>query len=138
MMNKPKAIVRWEGSGKEGIGRLTTLSGVFIDIPYTYKTRFEGSPGTNPEELLAAAHAGCFTMKLAFNLESAGFIPTKLTTDCVITFVGGSISASDLTVVAEVPEISESLFQELVADAEKNCPVSKLFNTKISATGILK
>lgn len=137
-MNKPKATAVWEGTGKQGTGHLSTFSGVLENVPYTFKTRFEGAPGTNPEELLAAAHAGCFTMKLAFNLEGAGFTPTKLETHCAITFVGGAITASDLTVEADIPGISESQFQELVADAEKNCPVSKLFNAKISATGKLR
>jgi len=137
-MNHPKAIAVWEGTGKTGSGKLTTNSGVLTETPYSYKTRFEGVSGTNPEEMLAAAHAGCFTMKLAFNLEAAGFTPTKLETSCTIIFIGGAITASQLLVEGDVPEISKEKFDELVSDAEKNCPVSKLFNTNITAQGHLK
>ena len=137
-MNKPKATAVWEGSGKTGKGKLNTFSGVLKDTPYTFKTRFEGAPGTNPEELLAAAHAGCFTMKLAFNIDAAGFTASRLDTTCLITFEDGTIKASDLKVEAEIPGITQEAFQQLLADAEKTCPVSQLFNAKISAEGILK
>lgn len=136
-MLKPKATAIWQGTGKAGSGKLSTFSGVLQETPYSFKTRFEETPGTNPEELLAAAHAGCFTMKLAFNLEAAGYNPTRLETTCNITFVGGSITASDLTVDATIPGISKEEFDQLVSDAEQNCPVSKLFNAKISANGNL-
>lgn len=137
-MLKPKATAVWKGTGKSGSGTLSTFSGVLKDSPYSFKTRFEGAPGTNPEELLAAAHAGCFTMKLAFNLENAGFAPERLETNCNIVFSGGAITASELSVEATVPNITKEKFDELVKDAELNCPVSKLFNTKITATGSLK
>ncbi len=136
-MKPNKATAVWEGSGKRGIGHLTTPSEVLKSVPYTFKTRFEGAPGTNPEELLAAAHAGCFTMKLAFNIDAAGFSAKKLETTCTISFENGKIIASTLEVTAEIPEIAQDTFDELVKDAEKNCPVSQLFNTEISAIGKL-
>lgn len=135
---KPKATAVWEGDGRTGSGSLTTGSGVLKDARYTFKTRFEGAPGTNPEELLAAAHAGCFTMKLAFNLEAAGFKPKRLETVCTITFENGAITASNLNVEGEIPDINQEAFDQLIEDAEKNCPVSKLFNAEIIANGILR
>lgn len=137
-MMKPNATAVWEGSGKTGKGNLTTGSKVLTNTEYTFKTRFEGAQGTNPEELVAAAHAGCFTMKLAFNLGELGFTPTKLETKCTITFEGGAVTASDLVVEGTVPGISKEKFDEAIADAEKNCPISKLLNTKITAKGELK
>lgn len=136
-MEKPRATAIWNGAGKTGNGVLTTKSGALSDAPYSFKSRTENTVNTNPEELLAAAHAGCFTMKLAFLLDEAGFTATKLETACEISFVGGGIKASDLTVTAEVPNISKDTFNDLVKQAEVECPVSKLFNTKISAIGIL-
>ncbi|MDR1056877.1 MAG: OsmC family peroxiredoxin [Prevotellaceae bacterium] len=137
-MIKPNAIAVWEGTGKTGKGKLTTGSKALVDAPYTFKTRFGSAPGTNPEELIAAAHAGCFTMKLAFNLETAGFIPTKLETSCVITFENGAVTASELNVEGAIPGISKEKFGDAIADAEKNCPISKLLNTHITAKGVLK
>ena len=136
-MIKRKANAVWEGIGKTGKGTLTTASTVLNNTPYSFGTRFENGVGTNPEELVAAAHAGCFTMKLAFNLEAAGFVPTQLSTQCVISFDNGVITASDLTIEAKIPEITVEKFNELLADAEKNCPISQLFKAQISATGVL-
>src|SRR5690606_2382370 len=102
-----------------------------------FHSRFEEGAGTNPEELIAAAHAGCFTMKLSFNLTNAGFVPTNLETTCKITLENGSITQSHLTLSAQVERITEAQFSELVADAEKNCPISKLLNTAISVEFIL-
>lgn len=99
---------------------------------YSFKTRFEDGVGTNPEELIAAAHAGCFTMKLSFNLGGAGFTPENIDTKCDITFDNGVITESHLTVTAKVPGIDKAKFDELAGDAKENCPISKLLNTKIS------
>ena len=129
---KRTATAVWQGSGKEGKGNLTTQSNVLNKTQYSFNTRFEDGIGTNPEELIAAAHAGCFTMKLSFNLTAAGFIPTELETNCEITLENVAITQSHLTLKATVPSIDATKFAELVADAEKNCPVSKLLNTKIT------
>jgi lipoyl-dependent peroxiredoxin len=127
------ASANWQGTGKEGKGNLTTQSTVLNITPYSYHTRFEESEtGTNPEELLAAAHAGCFTMKLSFNIDAAGFKASNIDTRCIITLENGAITKSHLTIKAKVPDITPEKFEELVIDAEKNCPVSKLFNTAIS------
>lgn len=130
---KRHATAVWNGSGKEGKGNLTTQSTVLNKTQYSFGSRFEEGIGTNPEELIAAAHAGCFTMKLSFNLGEAGFVPTELETKCHITFEDGAITKSHLTLTATVDGISEDKFAELVKDAEKNCPISKLLNTAISA-----
>ena len=127
-----KATAVWQGTGKEGKGHLTTQSNVLNQTQYSFNTRFEDGIGTNPEELIAAAHAGCFTMKLSFNLSSAGFIPKGLETICHITFENGEITKSHLVLKAEVEGIADDKFKELVKDAEANCPISKLLNTAIS------
>lgn len=126
------ATAVWHHGGKDGHGHLTTQSGVLKEAKYSYKTRFEDEPGTNPEELIAAAHAGCFTMKLAFVLGEAGFTPDQLETKCDITLARGAITKSHLTVKAKVPGIDEKKFKECAEDAKANCPVSKLLNTDIS------
>ncbi|MES2381562.1 MAG: OsmC family protein [Bacteroidota bacterium] len=129
---KRTATAFWQGTGKEGQGHLTTQSNVLNKTQYSFNTRFADGIGTNPEELIAAAHAGCFTMKLSFNLSGASFVPTSLETNCAITFEDGTIKESHLTLKAVVDGISAEQFAELVADAEKNCPISKLLNTTIS------
>ena len=109
--------------------RLSTDSGVLADTPYSFKTRFENEKGTNPEELIAAAHAGCFTMALAFGLQAAGFTATELTTEAAVTLEpegqGFRISSSALTLRAQVPNLDQAAFARIAGDAEKNCPVSK-------------
>ena len=135
---KRNATAVWQGTGKEGKGNLTTQSSILNQTQYSFSSRFEEGTGTNPEELIAAAHAGCFTMKLSFNLSGAGFVPENLETKCVITLEEGSITESHLTLKAKVPTISETQFNELVADAEKNCPISKLLNTKITVVSTLE
>jgi osmotically inducible protein OsmC len=130
---KRKATAVWNGTGKEGKGHLTTQSTVLNKTQYSFGSRFEEGIGTNPEELIAAAHAGCFTMKTSFNLTEAGFPPEELETECQITFEDGAVTKSHLVLKAKVAGISESKFAELVKDAEKNCPVSKLLNTAISS-----
>ena len=131
------ATAVWNGSGKEGNGQFTTASTVLNNAQYSYKSRFENGIGTNPEELVAAAHAGCFTMKLAFVLGEAGVTPEKLETKCEITFENGVVSKSHLTVNATVPGISKEKFDEAVKNAEQNCPISKLLKAEITAEGTL-
>jgi osmotically inducible protein OsmC len=129
---KRNATAFWQGTGKEGQGHLTTQSSVLNKTQYSFNTRFADGIGTNPEELIAAAHAGCFTMKLSFVLNAAGFTADSLETKCDITLDNGAITSSHLTLTAKVPGIDAAKFAECVADAEKNCPVSKLLNTAIS------
>ncbi|MCC6372928.1 MAG: OsmC family protein [Bacteroidia bacterium] len=129
---KRNASAFWQGTGKEGNGHLTTQSSVLNKTQYSFNTRFADGIGTNPEELIAAAHAGCFTMKLSFGITGAGFTPGELETKCDITLDNGAITESHLTLRAVVAGIDATKFAELVADAEKNCPVSKLLNTKIT------
>ena len=134
---KRHATALWQGSGKEGKGNLTTQSGVLDATQYSYTSRFEEGIGTNPEELVAAAHAGCFTMKLSFNIDGAGFTADTLETKCEITLENGVIINSHLTLNANVPGISQEKFDELVSDAEKNCPISKLLDTTIMVNATL-
>lgn len=119
------ATAVWNGSGKEGNGHLSTQSKALDNVQYSYKSRFEQGTGTNPEELIAAAHAGCFTMKLSFVIGAAGFTPESLETTSTVTLNDGTVTKSHLVVKAKVPGISEDKFQECVDDAKKNCPVSK-------------
>ena len=127
------ATAVWNGSGKEGNGQLTTQSGVLEQTQYSYNTRFAEGKGTNPEELVAAAHAGCFTMKLSFVLNEAGFTADNLETRCEITFENGAVTKSHLSVKGSVPNIDEAKWQECVKNAEQNCPISKLLNTTITS-----
>jgi osmotically inducible protein OsmC len=134
---KRSATANWKGSGKEGKGTVTAQSGIFSDTPISYHTRFEEVKGTSPEELAAAAHAGCYSMKLSFVLGAAGFTPENIDTKCTITLENGTITESHLEVKATVPNIDEAKFQECVAEARANCPISKLFNTNITAEATL-
>ena len=127
-----KATAVWKGSGKEGKGVLTTQSKVLEQSSYSYTSRFEDGKGTNPEELMAAAHAGCFNMKLSFVLGNYGFTPEELHTECTITLKDGVISKSALVLKAKIPGISEEKFKEATEDAKANCPVSKAYNMEIS------
>ncbi len=129
---KRTAEANWKGSGKEGKGTLSTQSTVLKQTQYSFNSRFAEGVGTNPEELVAAAHAGCFTMQLSFSLGEAGFTPDDLTTVCVITFENGAITQSQLTLKAKVPGISKEKFDEVAAYAKANCPISKLLNTNIT------
>ena len=131
------ATAIWHGSGKEGNGTLTTQSGLLKDANYSYKTRFENDPGTNPEELIAAAHAGCFTMKLSFVLNEAGFTPEQIETKCDITLANGVITTSHLTTKVKVPGIDKQKFDECAQNAKENCPVSKLLKADISMEATL-
>ena len=131
-----KATAVWRGTGRAGNGNLSTDSGVLAETPYSFRTRFENEKGTNPEELIAAAHAGCFTMALAFGLQSAGYTPTELSTEAAITLISEGqsfrISRSALSLRASVPKIDEATFTRLASDAEKNCPVSKVLKAEIT------
>lgn len=129
---KRTATAVWNGSGKEGNGTLSTQSTVLNKTQYSFNSRFAEGVGTNPEELMAAAHAGCFTMKLSFVLGAAGFTPDTIETACVITLEDGSITKSELTVKATVPGMTAEKFQECAADAKANCPVSKAYNMEIT------
>jgi osmotically inducible protein OsmC len=133
MIRKAKAV--WHGTGRAGNGNLSTDSGVLSNTPYSFKTRFENEKGTNPEELIAAAHAGCFTMALAFGLQAGGFTPDELSTEAAVTLEpegkGFRISRSALTLRAKVPNLDTTKFNEMARDAEKNCPVSKVLNAEI-------
>jgi osmotically inducible protein OsmC len=134
MIRKAKAV--WRGTGRAGNGNLSTDSGVLADTPYSFRTRFESENGTNPEELIAAAHAGCFTMALAFGLQAGGYTPTELATEAAVTLEpegkGFRISRSALTLRAKVPNIEEEKLAEMANDAEKNCPVSKVLKAEIT------
>ncbi|MDR3465579.1 MAG: OsmC family protein [Xanthobacteraceae bacterium] len=134
MIRKAKAV--WRGSGRAGSGHLSTDSGVLAETLYSFKTRFENEKGTNPEELIAAAHAGCFTMALAFQLQGEGFTPTEIETECAVTLEpdgkGFRISRSALTLCARVPKLDATAFARLAGEAEKNCPVSKVLNAAIT------
>jgi lipoyl-dependent peroxiredoxin len=134
---KRNATAVWHGTGKEGNGHLTTQSTTLDHTQYSFLSRFENGVGTNPEELVAAAHAGCFTMKLSFVLNAAGFTADTIETKCDIELVDGAITSSHLTVKATVPNIDKEKFDEAVADAKANCPISKLYNTNISAEAVL-
>ncbi len=129
---KRRATAVWQGGGKTGKGNLTTQSTVLNKTQYSFGSRFEEGIGTNPEELVAAAHAGCFSMKLSFNLEGAGFIPDQLETKCEINFEDGVLTESHLILNATVKGIDQAKFAELVKHAEENCPISKALSTKIS------
>lgn len=139
MIRKGQAV--WRGTGRDGEGDLTTDSGVLSKTPYSFRTRFEDQPGTNPEELIAVAHAGCFTMALAFALQAAGLTPTELATEAAVTLdkdgAGFKISRSALEVRAQIPGIDAEAFARIAADAERNCPVSKVLNAEITLSATL-
>lgn len=139
MIRKARAV--WRGAGRDGTGELTTDSGVLSGTKYGFKTRFENEPGSNPEELIAAAHAGCFSMALAFQLQSAGFTATELATEAAVSLKsegdGFTIDRSALTLRATVPGISQDKFHELARAAELNCPVSKLMKAEITLDATL-
>ena len=127
----------WNGSLKEGNGKLTTQSTTLENTQYSFKSRFEEGVGTNPEELAAAAHAGCFTMQLSAYISETNAVIEVLETKCEISLLDGTINSSHLTVSAKIEGISDETFQELVTKAEKNCPISKLFNTEITTNATL-
>jgi osmotically inducible protein OsmC len=134
MVRKAKAV--WRGTGGNGGGTVSTDSGVLTGIPYSFRTRFESAKGTNPEELIAAAHAGCFSMTLAFVLQGAAHTPTELDVEAAVTIEpdgdGFRISRSSLMLRAQVPNLDQAAFARIVSVAEKNCPVSKVLNAAIT------
>ncbi|WP_343518327.1 OsmC family protein [Sphingomonas sp.] len=140
-MTTRTATARYSGFGKEGKGAITTQSGVLTDQFYGFNTRFEDEPGTNPEELIAAAHAGCFTMALSFGLARAGYSEGTLETKAAVKLEqkdgGFAITRSDLTLTASVPGIDPAEFEKLAKEAEANCPVSKVLNAEITLTHTL-
>jgi osmotically inducible protein OsmC len=134
MIRKARAV--WHGTGRDRKGNLSTDSGVLAETPYSFKTRFENEHGTNPEELIAAAHAGCFTMAIAFGLQAGGFTPTEPTIEAAVTLEpegqGFRISRSALTLRAQVPKLDQTTFTRIAGEAEKNCPVSMVLNAAIT------
>ena len=124
----------WNGDGIDGNGFLTAQSGAFNKMPYSFKTRFKndnGDLGTNPEELIASALAGCFNMKLAFVLNEANLNPTELNTNATLTFIDGSVISIELILKGKVPNLNEEKFIEFAEDAKKNCPISGVLNCEI-------
>ena len=136
------ASAKWSGSGKEGKGAITTQSGVLSETPYSFSRRFGEEKGTNPEELIAAAHAGCFTMALAFQLSGAGHPPEQLDTKADVSLEqiegGWKIAAVALTLKAKVPGLSRDEFTKLAETAKANCPVSKVLNAAITLNATLE
>jgi osmotically inducible protein OsmC len=134
---KRNATAVWSGSLKEGAGRITTQSKTLENTQYSFKSRFEEGVGTNPEELVAAAHSGCFSMQLSAFIGETSAVIESIETKCEINLVEGTIIGSHLTVIAKVSGISNETFQELVTKAEKNCPISKLLNAEITSSATL-
>jgi|TARA_B100001059_G_scaffold64785_1_gene60885 osmotically inducible protein OsmC len=139
MRRKVNAI--WKGDGADGTGLITAQSGAFENMPYSFKTRFEndkGVLGTNPEELIAAALAGCFNMKLSFVLNEANFNPEELNTDALLTFKDGKVTTIELNLKAKVSGISKEKLNELAEDAKNNCPISGVLNCEIILNVLLE
>lgn len=134
---KRNATAVWNGSGKEGGGHLTTQSSVLNKNKYSWASRFENSTGTNPEELIAAAHAGCFSMKLSFVCNENNFTPEVIETTCTITIEDGTITESHLKVNAKVPGTTAEQFEKMANEAMKECPISKALNMKITMQATL-
>jgi osmotically inducible protein OsmC len=140
-MTTRKGSARYDGLGKDGKGHVSTQSGVLKNNPYGFNTRFGDEPGTNPEELIAAAHASCFTMALSFALAKEGFTDGTLETNAKVTLdqdgEGFTITKSELDLTASVPGIDPDKFAEIAADAKANCPVSKVLNAEVTLTHTL-
>ncbi len=134
---KRNATAVWAGSLKEGEGKITTQSNVLSNTQYSFKTRFEQGNGTNPEELIAAGHAGCFTMQLTAYIGEAGYNVASIETKCDVDFQDGSVVGSHLSVIARVDDIETDEFQQLVTKAETTCPISRLLNTAITSSATL-
>jgi osmotically inducible protein OsmC len=132
------ATARYEGTGKDGKGSLTTQSGVLENQPYGFNTRFGDERGTNPEELVAAAHAGCFTMALSFALAKEGIANARLETTAKVKLEqdgdGFKVTRSDLDLIADVPDLDEDKLRSIAKDAKENCPISKLLDADIDLT----
>jgi osmotically inducible protein OsmC len=134
---KRKASAVWQGTIKEGSGHLSTGSTVLQQTQYSFNSRFAEGVGTNPEELLAAAHAGCFTMKLSADLTEAGFTPESLETEATVTFEDGKIALSRLSLKAKVPGIGDGDFQQIAKKSKDTCPVSVAFSFPLELEAIL-
>ena len=139
---KRTASVIWEGSLKEGRGRISSQSGVLADTPYGFNTRFEDGPGTNPEELIAAAHAGCFSMALAAQLGESGLTAQSIKTSAAVTLEkladGFAITAVHLDLIAKIPGADQATFETIANKAKTGCPVSKVLNANITLTAKLE
>ncbi|HTM39402.1 MAG TPA: OsmC family protein [Terriglobales bacterium] len=137
-----KASAEWKGSLKEGSGSVSSSSGVFSKTPFSFGTRFGDQPGTNPEELIAAAHAGCFSMALSAQLGTANLTPESIRTNATLTMEkldsGWTITAVHLDVVGKVPKADAATFQKLADAAKTGCPVSKVLNAKITMNAKLE
>lgn len=129
---KSSATAIWKGSGKEGAGVLSSDSKVLEGAPYSFSSRFEDGKDTNPEELIAAAHAGCFCMKLSFVVGNHDFTPEELSAVCTVTMDDGAITGSHIELAAKIPGIDEALFATSVKEAEEKCPVSVLLGCPIT------
>jgi len=131
-----KGSAEWRGSLKEGKGTVSTESGVLANAPYSFTTRFENGKGTNPEELIAAAHAGCFSMALSAQLGGAGITPESVRTTAAVTLEkvegGFAVTSSHLDVTAKIPGVDRAAFEKAANDAKAGCPISKLLNAKIT------
>ena len=135
---KRSATAFWKGTGKEGNGKVSTETGAVKNKKYDYKSRYEDGSFTNPEELVAAAHASCYSMKLSFVLGAAGFTPRKIETTCNINLENGAITGSHLVVKARVPRMKAEKFAECAAEAKESCPISKLLNTNVTIEASLE
>lgn len=135
---KRNANIVWKGTGKEGNSLVTTESKSLNEAHFNYKSRFEDGPGTNPEELLAAAHACCFTMKIAFLVNAKGFTADELATSCEVTMENGAISSSHLNIRGKIPGISNEDFQAVVKESKENCMVTKLYNLATTYEAVLE
>ena len=133
MINR-KATAVWKGTGKEGTGTISTQSTVLENTQYSFNTRFADGKGTNPEELIAAAHAGCFAMKLSFELNAAGFTADELNATATVSLdpAKGQVTKSHIDLKAQVPDITPEQFAEIADKAKKECPISQLLNAEIS------
>lgn len=132
----------WTGTLKEGKGSITAPSGAFRDVPYTFATRFENAPGTNPEELIAAAHAACYSMALSGKLVAAGLAPSRIETTATVTLekkeAGQTVTRSHLKTTASVPGATKDAFAKAAEDAKATCPISRLLNTEITLDATLQ
>lgn len=136
------ANAQWRGGLRDGKGTISTASGVLDNTQYSFSTRFESGKGTNPEELIAAAHAGCFTMALSAELGKASITPESIETKCTVTFEktdsGFTVTESHLDVTAKIPNANKAAFDKATADAKAGCPISRLLNTKITLSATLQ
>lgn len=136
------ANAEWKGGLKDGKGAISTASGVLSNSQYSFSTRFESGKGTNPEELIAAAHAGCFSMALSAELGKASITPASIETKCTVTFEktdsGFTVTESHLDVTARIPGANKAAFDKAAADAKSGCPISRLLNTKVTMSASLQ